>query len=624
MPEEFEPQIDDYQGKGLESDAVGLMSSVVIGLASTAPAFSLAATIGWLALAVGNQTLAVMWVAFIPMAMVAVAYRELNRVIPDCGTTFTWATKAFGPHVGWIGGWGLAVSGIIFVANAADIVGIYTVELFAQITGADADPLRDNKLLVMAIALVFIAVMTWINYRGIEGSARLQYFLVSIQFIVLIVVAGLALYAVFAGNGMEGAQDPAKTWFNPFAIHDFEAFVQGILLAIFIYWGWDTVLAINEETKDSERTPGRAALISTVLLLGIYLLFSLAMIAYAGTGRSGLASPKNADDIFAVVAEPLLGSWGAPVLLGVVLISAAASLQTTIMPTARGTLAMAVYKALPDRFGTVNRFQAPSFSTLMMGVVGGSFYVGFKLISDNILQDTILSIGLAIAFYYGITAFAAAWYFRKDAFLSVRDFFILFFFPLVGGAVLTAVFFKSAYDMLDPDYGYTTLFGIGGVFVMGVGSLLDRGAVHAVVAAQGAALLPGGDPAQGHPGARPRGVRRVSAADHQATPAPARPARPGLTRRPGPPTLARHGPRAAHEVGERARGWRTHAWLLQPREQPPTSRTGGLQRPTSRSSRPTSHRPPSPGTPKGRPHVASDPSRSRQGSIELITCLMRV
>jgi amino acid transporter len=472
MIEEFEPQIDDYKGKGLEKNAVGLVSSVIIGLASTAPAFSLAATIGWLAVETGNQSLSVILIAFIPMAMVAFAYRELNRVIPDCGTTFTWATKAFTPHIGWMGGWGLAISGIIFVANAADIVGIYTIDLYAQIAGTDPEPLLDNKFLVMGIALLFIAVMTWVNYRGIEGSARMQYVLVGIQFTVLIVVGAMALYAAFNGTGLEGAKTPAKTWFNPFAIGDLEAFVQGILLAIFIYWGWDTVLAINEETKDSEKTPGRAALISTVLLLGIYVFFTMAMIAYAGTGRSGLGSPKNADDIFTVIAEPLLGSWGALILIGVVLISAAASLQTTIMPTARGTLAMAVYKALPNKFGHVNRFQAPSFSTLMMGVVGASFYVGFKLISDNILQDTILSIGLAIAFYYGITAFAAAWYFRKDAFLSVRDFFVLFFMPLLGGLTLTAVFFKSAADMLDPDYGYTTLFGVGGVFVMGIGSLL--------------------------------------------------------------------------------------------------------------------------------------------------------
>ena len=471
MDEEFEPQVDDYRVKGLEADAVGLTSSVIIGLASTAPAFSLAATIGWLAIAVGNQSVAVLWVSFIPMAMVALAYRELNRVIPDCGTTFTWATKAFGPRTGWIGGWGLAVSGIIFVANAADIVGIYTVELWAQITGTDSEPLLDNKLLVMTIALVFVAVMTWINYRGIEGSARMQYILVILQFGVLLIVAGMALWQVYTGGGMEQAQEPAKTWLNPFTIGDFEAFTQGVLLAIFIYWGWDTVLAINEETKDREKTPGRAALISTVLLLGIYLLFTVAMVAYAGTGRSGLGSPKNADDIFAVIGVPLLGA-AAPILTAVVLISAAASLQTTIMPTARGTLAMAVYKALPARFAQVNRFQSPSFSTVMMGVVGGTFYVGFKLISDNILQDTILSIGLAIAFYYGITAFAAAWYFRREAMRNVRDFFVLFFFPLVGGLILAAVFVKSAWDMLDPDYGYTTLFGIGGVFVMGVGSLL--------------------------------------------------------------------------------------------------------------------------------------------------------
>ena len=39
---------------------------------------------------------------------------------------------------------------------------------------------------------------------------------------------------------------------------------------IFIYWGWDSTVSVNEETTDSERTPGRAAVIATVLLVAIY------------------------------------------------------------------------------------------------------------------------------------------------------------------------------------------------------------------------------------------------------------------------------------------------------------------------------------------------------------------
>ena len=111
--------------KGLKGGALGLMSSVVIGVASTAPAYSLAATIGAVALAVGLQSPAVMILAFLPMLFIAVAYQQLNRVDPDCGTTFTWATRAFGPHTGWMGGWAIVAADIIVMANLAQIAGQY-------------------------------------------------------------------------------------------------------------------------------------------------------------------------------------------------------------------------------------------------------------------------------------------------------------------------------------------------------------------------------------------------------------------------------------------------------------------------------------------------------------------
>ena len=473
MDEVLEPQIDDIQDKGLEHNAVGLLGSVTIGLASTAPAFSLAATVGYLALEVGNYAPAAIVVAFIPIIFIAIAYRELNRVIPDCGTTFTWGTKAFNPRVGWMGGWGVAVAGVIFMANAADIVGIYAVELYGAVTGnEDPSALAQNKIVVAAIGVLFIVVMSAINYRGIEGGARMQYFMVAVQFLALAAIIVAAFWRVSQGTQNPDADPFSLSWFDPFQIDDFSAFVQAALLAIFIFWGFDTTLAINEETTDSERTPGRAAVISTVILLGTYVLVTVALQMYAGVEKSGLGSKKNADDVFAVVAEPLLGTWGLPLLLLAVLLSAAASMQTTIMPTARGTLAMGVYKALPPKFADVHpRFKSPSFSTVIMAVVAIVFYVGFKYISEDMLADTILSIGLAIAFYYAITGYSCAWYFRKDIFLGVREFFTLFFLPLLGALIMTAVFVKSAIDMYNPDYGYTVLFDIGGVFVMGVGAL---------------------------------------------------------------------------------------------------------------------------------------------------------
>jgi amino acid transporter len=155
------------------------------------------------------------------------------------------------------------------------------------------------------------------------------------------------------------------------------------------------------------------------------------------------------------------------------MISAISSTQTTILPTARGTLAMAAYKALPRKFADVHpRYKTPSFSTLVMGAVAIVYYVGMTLISDNILQDSILSLGLAIAFYYAITGFACVWYFRSSLFSSTRNFFFRFLFPLLGALMLTYAFIQSAIDMWDPDYGYTVIWGIGGAFVLGIGALL--------------------------------------------------------------------------------------------------------------------------------------------------------
>ena len=76
------------------------------------PGVSLAATLGYVVIADGVLAPVAVILGFIPMLLTAFAYRELNRVAPDCGTTFTWVTKAFGPRSGWLGGWVLTIAGI--------------------------------------------------------------------------------------------------------------------------------------------------------------------------------------------------------------------------------------------------------------------------------------------------------------------------------------------------------------------------------------------------------------------------------------------------------------------------------------------------------------------------------
>ena len=129
--------------------------------------------------------------------------------------------------------------------------------------------------------------MVYVSYRGVEIGEKLQNVLLGVQYLAL------ALFVIFAFASVFGAAPPAESiapgvdWFNPFGFESFDGFTQAILLALFIYWGWDTCLALNEETKDPKRIPGRAALISTVILMVTYVLVAVAAISYAGLDAAG-------------------------------------------------------------------------------------------------------------------------------------------------------------------------------------------------------------------------------------------------------------------------------------------------------------------------------------------------
>ncbi len=461
-PVESDKELSD---KGLKAGALGLLSSVVIGVSSTAPGYSLAATLGFVAAAVGLQSPAIILLAFVPMFCIAYAYRELNQVDADCGTTFTWAARAFGPRVGWMGGWGIVVADVVVMANLAQIAGQYGFLLF------DAQGLAASTFWTTLVGSAWIIVLTYICYRGIEISARLQFVLLAVEVAALAVFALVALVKVYSGNAPKGSVHPSLSWFNPFDIPSFSALSAGVLLAVFIYWGWDTAVACNEETRDSTRTPGRAAIISTVALLAVYSLVTIACLAYAGVDV--LIKPENQSDVLAVLGNEVLGSTLGKILIIAVLTSAAASTQTTILPTARTTLSMAAHRAIPRSFSVMHpRYQTPTVSTIAMGVASVVFYVGLVLVSGNVLADSILALGLLIAFYYAMTGYACVWQFRRDIAKGGKDLLVKGVLPFVGAAILTLCFVKSAKDMYASDYGATSFHGVGGVFLLGIGSLL--------------------------------------------------------------------------------------------------------------------------------------------------------
>lgn len=469
------PASRPVEPKGLRAGILDLGDSVMLGLASTAPVYSLAATLGLIVAVNGNYTPLILLLGFLPVLFIAFAFRELNGALPDCGTTFIWARRSFGPWAGWLGGWGVALAGVVVLANLAQVAGQYLWLL------AGDGSLASNKWLVTATGVLFIAFMTYVNHRGIRLGEHVQRALTYVQYISLGIFV-LAVIVRIAGGPAEGQPfDPE--WFNPIgAFADPGAVIHGVLLALFIYWGWDTCLALNEETENPTTTPGRGAVISAIVLVAIYVSVALVVMMYATVGSEGigLGNEANSSDVFLAMKDVVLGPWGWLIVLAV-LASVLSSTQATILPTARGTLSMGVHGALPARFGQVHeRYQTPGFSTIIMGGAAITYYVAMSILSENLLADSINSISLFIAFYYALTGFACAWYFRGTFRESARALWLRGILPFVGGLLLTAAFFVSAVQMWDPAYGDTQIFGIGGAFVSGV-FLLALGLVLAGV-----------------------------------------------------------------------------------------------------------------------------------------------
>jgi amino acid transporter len=478
--EEIRQPTEQQLDKGLKAGALGLISTTVIASASVAPAFSIAATLVFVVGAVALQAPAVAVLAFVPMLLTSIGYSELNKADPDCGTTFTWATRAFGPRTGWAGGWGIIVADVLVMASLAQVAGQYGFLLFnTKSIGSNA-----GSSWVLLVGVLWIVVMTYICYRGIEVSANFQKILLGIELVMLAVLSITALVKVGNGTAPHGHLTPSWSWLNPFHISSFSAFASGIILMVFIYWGWDTAVSVNEETKDKNKTPGRAAILSTFILLVTYALVIFSMQSFAGIGTTGngLGNVNNAGDVLSVQGGAVFGTSGfgsflTHLLLLMVLSSAAASTQTTILPTARTTLSMAVYKAIPSSFAKIHpRYLTPTVSTLAMGAISIIVYVSFNYMSNGIgiIGDAVIAIGLYIAFYYGLTGFACAWYYRKNLTSSARNLWMQGILPVAGGLML---FFLGGWSLwLDydvataNDYTMWTVPGIhwqiGGAFVI--------------------------------------------------------------------------------------------------------------------------------------------------------------
>ena len=443
----------------LKKNAIGLLANVGIGIAATTPATGVALVFGLLASGVGVHMPGAILLGFVPILLISGAYLNLNRAEPDCGTVFAWATKAFGPWMGWIGGWIVVASLAVIVTNFAQLLGTYSFLLVG------ADSAASSTGAVTVLGTTWFVALTVIAYRGIELSKRVQLPMLAFELPVFATFAIVAIVRA-AVSHPPGSTTPALSWFDP-TVLSVGALAAGFVSAVLMFWGWDTSVMVNEESEHSTRNPGRAAVISTIVLLAFFVLCAVGVLAWAGPDR--LAA--NAKDILGPLGPEVLGEPLNHFLILAIITSTIAGCIFLPIGGARTMLSMARMGALPTALARIHpRFQTPSISTLVFAAASITYYLVMTIVSDSILTDSLTALGLLVAFYYALTGLCCIVYFRHRLLRNWRDAMTLGVAPLTGSVALLYVMVRTAIDLADPasSAGGTSWFGIGAPLVIAI------------------------------------------------------------------------------------------------------------------------------------------------------------
>ena len=419
---------------GLRANAIGLKDAVIVGMASSGPTASIALTLAAIVAATHYGGPVAVLICGLPMFGIALAYRRLNRWQVDCGASYTWIGRAITPYLGFIVGWIMLLG--YFLGTVSDVlpIGPYVLAVVA--------PSDQNSAIATALSGgIWLVIVTIIAYIGIKVTARFQWILAAFEYAAVTIFAIVALVAVFGGNAK--AASFHWSWFSWSGMGGTSGLVGGILIAVYMFSGWDTSIYVNEETRGARVNPGRAVLISVATLTFMYAFFTF---AYQGAVKPGPLQAHGANALFYIVKQ-LAGSPWDKVMVVAVLFSVIGATQTALVSGARIAFAMGGDGTLPRALGKTHPVhKTPAVATLLFAglalIVLWVFVLGSSSV-QNAFSNVIDSVGLMFALFYAATGIGMAVYYRKLAVRSARGFIELMIVPALSAAFLIWVAIKS-------------------------------------------------------------------------------------------------------------------------------------------------------------------------------------
>ncbi|MDB5814205.1 MAG: amino acid permease family protein [Rhodocyclales bacterium] len=432
----------------LHKDALGVGESIVMGVAGTAPAFSIAATTAALMAAVGNLAPASLLYCGLIMFGVAFAYMHLNRINPNAGASYAWVAAAFHPALGFFAGWALLVASAVFMVSGTIPAATATLSLIRP-------DLANDPHWVTAVAALWLLAVSAVIIKGIKPTSYTQVAMsvVELLILLLIIVAAVIRY------GAAPAHVPTLAWLSATQFTP-QLFATGALTALFFFWGWDVTVNLNEETRDAAHAPGRGAMWAMVIVLLLFMAFASVTLLVL----SDKEIEQSSTNIVLAVADKLFPKPWSYMAVIAVMLSTIGTLETSILQFTRTMYAKARDGALHRRYAVLHPvWRTPWAATLVIAALGLVllFLSSYFPSVNQIIKASVNAIGFQVAFYYGLAGFACAWHFRKQAFRSVHDLVFLVLWP---AASATFLFFVAAYSI--PTFDLTTnVVGIGGIVI---------------------------------------------------------------------------------------------------------------------------------------------------------------
>jgi amino acid transporter len=409
---------------GLRANVLGLFDSIVMAVAGSAPAYTIAGSTAALLGAVAFAGPAALLYCGIPMLGIAWAFSYLNRIEANAGASYAWVGRVLHPSLGFIAGWALVVSATIFMVAGSLPAGSVTIGLFDQ---AQAN----NTALVTSIGSVWFLVMVGLVIMGVRVTARAQWIMSGVEVAILVLFAILAI----VHSASHSVVSFSWSWFGFSHFNGLAGFAAGGLVAAFYYWGWDVSSNLNEEMKDSKRTAGLGGIVGVVIVFALYEIFTIA---------TNLAMPAktiqaNAGDVLAVLGQEVWPGVGGKLLVIAVMLSTIATLETTLIQVTRTLFAMSRERTLPAFLGNIlSGRQTPWLATIAVAIVSLGLFIGSNYVGSlsTILTDAISAIGIQIAVYYGLAGLTVVVAFRKVLLRSVKNFVLIGLWPFVGAAFM--------------------------------------------------------------------------------------------------------------------------------------------------------------------------------------------